>query len=54
MKQPHAHIPQITLVNGPPREQQTKEQMVHLLEQYSLDKWLYTEHVQYLMIRTSS
>lgn len=46
MKQPHAHIPEITLVNGHMREKQTKDQLLQLFEQYPLDKWLYTEHIQ--------
>lgn len=46
MGQAHSRVPEITLVNGTPREQQTKDQLLQLLEQYSLDKWLYTEQVQ--------
>ncbi len=46
MSQPHSRMPEITLVNGTPREQQTRDQLVHVLEQYPLDKWLYTEQIQ--------
>jgi hypothetical protein len=38
--------PEITLVNGTEREQQTREQLLRLFAQYPLDKWRYTEKVQ--------
>jgi len=41
-----SRIPEITLVNGTLREQQTKDQLMHVFEQYNLEKWLYTERIQ--------
>lgn len=46
MNQPRSTLPTITLVIGNQREQQTKNQLLHLFEQYQLDKWLYTEQVR--------
>ena len=45
MKQPRSIPPTITLMKGTSREQQTKEQLLRLFEQYPLDKWRYTERV---------
>jgi hypothetical protein len=41
-----SRIPEIVLVHNTQREQQTKDQLMRLFEQHTLDKWLYTEHIQ--------
>jgi hypothetical protein len=46
MNQSYSRPPEITLVQGTSREQQTKAQLLRLFAQYPLDKWRYTERVQ--------
>ncbi len=46
MNQPFSTLPEISLAIGNKREQQTKNQLLRLFEQYPLNKWLYTEQVR--------
>jgi hypothetical protein len=46
VKRTENKYPTITLVKGTDKEKQTKERLVHIFEQYPLEKWRYSEQIQ--------
>lgn len=46
VKRTEQEHPAITLAKGTDKEQQTKERLIRLFEQYPLEKWRYSEQIQ--------